>query len=277
MPDSPFCNAPTLSVQRAPRRQRRHLVFLRCGSRPATVIAPALLATPRNWDLALSCYQPPPEGNPLNQAADFLLGGGLAKFHAAKLFLTATGLLGQYATVLFLDDDLELHFDPADFFAYQHAEGLDLAQPSLSHDSFANFRTTLHNPSFHHRQTNFVETMAPSMMGRFLPQVVGQFDRTISGWGLDLLWARALGSKGKAAVVDRFTMRHTRPAEPAGPFYQYLASLGVNALDDLRGVMGELGLERYEIGLVNAVFIRDLIERPPATAIDPPAADPVSA
>ena len=228
-----------------------------------------MLAGARDWDLALSAYQRP-DAEPLLRHAEWLMTGGLSKYHAAALFQAAAGGLEGYEQVLFLDDDVALGFDPAALFAYQQREGFALAQAALSHDSHASFRLLLACPAFHYRCTNFVEVMAPSMRADFLRLALPFFTRSISTWGLDLLWSTLLGEGREAAVIDDLMMRHTRAIRPDGAFYRYLLERGINPSEELRSILVGLGMPQgCAIGITRFVARQDVIAMPNAFGNSP--------
>ena len=258
-----FRNAPQVTLLRASAQRRRFLVFVRAGGGGNSPVAPALLAAPRDFDLAVSYYAEPAAADPMLPQAEILLGGGLSKFHAAKGLFQAWPAAAGYEAVLFADEDVTLRFNPAAFFGFFLQEGLALAQPSLSQDSFSNFRLLLHNPSFIYRTTNFVEVMAPCFARGFLAEAWPRFDRSISTWGLDVLWAAMLGPGREAAVLDCFQMQHAKPMDPNGAFYRYLAGMGVDCYAELRSIMDELGIPQHKLTQGRLVCLVETLLRPP--------------
>jgi hypothetical protein len=258
-----FRNAEAVTLHRLPAQRRRFLVFVRAGSSGTSPVAPEHLGEARDFDLAVSYFAPPALTDPMAARADILLGGGLSKLHAAKGLLQAWPDALDYEGAMFVDDDVVLRFPPGDFFGFCQQQGFALAQPSLSADSFCNFLLLRHNPSFICRTTNFVEVMAPWMSRPFLHQVWQGFDRTISGWGLDMLWSSRLGDGVEAAVVDRFQMHHARPMSLDGAFYRYLDSIGVDCLAELRSVFDELGATQFQVMQGRLIYDMERIGRPP--------------
>src|SRR5438094_10559085 len=182
-----FENTADISILRSIDRHRRFLVMIRCGSsaRPSLFSGP--LSNARNFDVAVNYFAPPHADDFFYESAEFLLVGGLSKFQAAKQFMYAEHL-DQYEGVYFLDDDIELHFDPSQFLEYCASKQFAIAQASLSAPSDGAWRITFHHPGFEYRLTNFVEVMAPYFAKNFLMTVVEGFDISISTYGLDVLW-----------------------------------------------------------------------------------------
>ena len=199
-----FANSPSISMHRRPdarQADRSFLVFVRSGSAP--VAQPAWPSDPavRRFDILANFFAPPGPDCWLLECADYVTSGGLSKFHAAKRLLQGD-ILDRYAGVLFLDDDVETHFDPGAFGAFVTQQGFSLAQAALTPDSVAGHSVSLHHPSCAWRETNFVEVMAPFFTRALLVNAVDEFDRSISGWGLDVLWGARYAASHRIAVVD---------------------------------------------------------------------------
>ena len=250
-----FQNSEEVSLLRSVDRYRRFLVMIRAGSgvRPSFFSAPS--SQVRNYDVAINYFAPPHPDDYYAKNAEFLIAGGLSKFHAAKKVLHA-GLLDKYEGLYCLDDDVELHFDPSDFLEYCRDKGFAMAQAALTHVSDGAWKITFHHPGFEYRLTNFVEVMAPYLSSEFLMNVVERFDISISGYGLDVFWGAQLEETQTAAVVDRFRMSHLKRRDFAsGAYYDYLRSLGINCFEELKQVLNTLALDSYEIRLKGGVEI----------------------
>jgi hypothetical protein len=212
----------------------------------ATERLPAWLdfAKERSWDLLLSYFDGSPGELP---AAEMITAGGTAKFpalwetnHAHDNFLL------NYRASLFLESDLDLRFADLDrLFAIFCEFDLALAQPSLTPQSYSSWPITLRSPAFRLRFTNFVEIMAPMFSAQALARCLPTFSRSISGWGLDVIWPFVLGQPTQAiAIIDEIAITHTRPVDlKDGRFYEYLRKLGVDPYEELR-----LLKEAYGVG-----------------------------
>jgi len=262
-----FRNEARATLHAAPgHAPRRFLVFVRSGATPVPQPRWDLAGPARSFDIIANFFAPPAEGCWLLESADYVTSGGWSKFSAAKQLLSAE-LLERYAGVLLLDDDVETHFDPGAFGAWVSQQGIDLAQASLTADSVAGHRVCMNHPSCAWRETNFVEVMAPYFTQALLRAAIADFDRSISTWGLDVLWGARYGRSHKLAVVDLFTMAHRRPSDLAsGAFYQYLRSIGVDPVQELAGILRTLGLERFDIETRRVVFLADGIQLSPGVA-----------
>jgi hypothetical protein len=253
-----FQNTERVSILRAPPRNRRFLVYVRCGSNARATLFNNSSGGDRNYDVALNFYSAPHPEDAVYEWSEFLIGGGLSKFHAAKQFLY-TGILDRYLGVLFLDDDLDLHFDLGSFFEYCEAAKFAMAQPSLTHSSDGAWRITYHHPGFEYRLTNFVEVMGPYFARDFLMTVVESFDLSISTYGLDVFWGMQLEEGQQAAIVDRFQMSHLKRRNLAsGDYYGYLQSIGVDWMREMKNILELLKLDSYEIRMRGGM---EIIER----------------
>ena len=170
----------------------------------------------------------------MSKQAEIVFAGGLAKMHGAKCFFEKTELHKVYEGVIFLDEDVEVLFDPDAFFAFCQEQGLSLAQASVTANSIGVIGLTRQHPGLIFRTTNWVEIMAPFFARDFLIEMLHSFDLSISGWGIDLYWGHHLGQHRTAGIADEFLMRHTKPIDTLnGAFYRYLRSMGIDAQDEM--------------------------------------------
>ncbi len=169
--------------------------------------------------------------------------GGLSKFHAAALFLDIIRLQEPYDGYLFLDGDLE--FDPeqlSNFLSFVKAAQLDLAQPAVTRDSYCYWKMAYHQPGYIYRDTSFVEVMAPYLSRTALMKALPTFTKSISTYGLDLVWPSLVGNKA-IGVVDAFQVRHRdRVDHASGSFYRYLKSIDVDLDEEERLILAEYGV-----------------------------------
>lgn len=255
-----FANSDELTVIRKSQPSRRNLVFIRAGTEGLCPLRSDNFGSERNFDIAVNYYREPDTKSVLFEQADYIIGGGLSKFHAAKLFLLELSLQDHYEQTMFVDEDVKFKFRLSEFFSFCLENNFSLAQPSLTSDSHASFFITLHHPSLIYRTTNFVEVMAPLFSQTFLKQVINEFDWSISTWGLDIYWGHLLESEGVAAIVDRFQMTHTKPKdETNGSFYQYLRSRNIDPRIEMKNIFERLGISEYSVADKNFVsFIQTL-------------------
>lgn len=245
-----WCNSESLSLISRPENRvsgdRRFLVYMVARPHVASSLH-GLRQEERNFDLAVRFYAKPAHDDQLLREADYVMTGGLSKFHAAAQFLELCELADRYEGYLFVDGDLE--FDAgklADFLALARAARLDLAQPSITRDSYSYWRMAFHQPRFLFRETSFVEVMAPYMSRAALATLLPTFARSISSYGLDFVWPSLLGN-GRIGVVDAFQVRHAERVDfEGGAFYRYLATLGIDPIEEGRRLLSEYGVRRVQ-------------------------------
>lgn len=223
----------------------------------------------RNFDIAVRFYDRPGENEPLLEASEFVMTGGLSKFHAASLFFERCDVKDRYDGFLFLDGDLEFDVSQlSTFLSFVHAAGLDLAQPSLTRDSYCFWKMVYHQPRFLYRETSFVEVMAPYLSRDALRKTLGSFTRSISTYGLDLVWPSLIGT-GRVGVVDAFQIRHKeRVDHVSGSFYIYLKSIGIDLNAEERRVLAEYGVTPHHAHSLRGYLVkRDKMQQPGAPSL----------
>jgi len=231
----------TLEILRESPKKRDNLVFIQTnGGHPAV-----LQAETRNYDLLLNYYAP---GDTQNRPAEFIYAQRGTKVTAIDTILRERPeVLTQYDYVLFLDDDIEMTAAEIDkFFAIMRREKFDLAQPSLTPDSFASL------PLFYRRATSkgfrrvtYIEIMAPAFSRRALIANRENFGATISGFGLDVLFGAVTRKEfgSTIAVIDAVAAEHRRKIDlTGGALYRFLASEGIDPLVEMWTLEAERGL-----------------------------------
>ena len=221
---------------------RQFLVFVVPGNGVQSPLL-RMLDAERNFDIAARFYEAPGVNELLAESAEFAMTGGLSKFHSAALFIEQCNLHEAYDGYFFLDGDLE--FDAtrlSHFLSFVHAAGFALAQPSVTRDSYCYWKMAYHQPGFIFRETSFVEVMAPYISRSALAKTYETFTRSISTYGLDLVWP-SLIDEGAIGVVDAFQVRHRdRVDHASGGFYRYLKSIGINLDEEERLILEQYGV-----------------------------------
>jgi hypothetical protein len=231
-----------LKIVKSGPRRHDHLVFVQTdGGHPR-----ALHDAARNYDLLLNYYAPPKEAP---APAEYVVVQAGTKVTAIdKLLAEQPEILRQYEYVLFLDDDIVLSAENIDrLFSIMRAEKLDLAQPSLTRDSFGSFPVLFQNrksPGF--RRLNYVEIMAPAFSRRALIASKDHFSRSISGFSVDaLIGAHSRKCFGETvAVIDAVAAEHKRPIDlDGGALYRFLTAKGIDPRVEMHVLEAEAGLE----------------------------------
>jgi Flp pilus assembly protein TadD len=237
-----ICGAAVLVRDVAVRR--RFLVVVRSGGR-SLVGRWFSGSLPRTWDLMLSHYEK--SLCPGGACAEIVSEGGMSKFAAVRDIDRAhPDLFVAYDAILFLDDDILIEHAEIDVLFSTFADNdMLLAQPSLTSDSFLSWPITARDHSSLVRFTDFVEIMMPLMSRGAFIVCADTFCESISGWGLDYVWPKLLGYPfGKIGIIDAVAARHTQEIDvKGGRFYKYLASLGINPINEANSLMTKHGLE----------------------------------
>lgn len=181
-------------------------------------------ADTRVFDLHLSYFGDNPDpfpGTPADVTISFEKG---LKFPGLDECITKLGArLSAYEWICFVDDDIWAPCDTWNrFFAMMDRLRPALAQPALKRGSFYGHIMTLERPSFIARWTNFVEIMNFCFRRDFFEKVRPTFTQSVSGWGLDHLWAAQADPPTRAlAIIDATPVLHTR-AVTQGGLYEVL-------------------------------------------------------
>lgn len=192
---------------------KKNLIVLRCGDGS---LHEKWLAADADYDVVLSYYGKTDkyQHTPVKMIHYFQGSKweGLSDF-----FVNHQSVWQQYDAVWLPDDDIDADVDTLNrFFDLFHRANLDLAQPSLTQDSYFSWGICLQNTSFILRQTDFVEVMVPCFNQETLQKLYPTFMANKSGWGIEFLWKKILGSQAKMAIIDATSVRHTRPVSSAG-------------------------------------------------------------
>ena len=242
-------NSDQVHVFRVPAEvadSRKYLVFV---STPADVgFAQDFLHEPnRSFDIAVRYYAQPGEHDPLFTDADYVLSGGLSKYHSARQFLIKLDLVDRYDGFLFADGDVKFGTGDIDrLLAFATAMDLDLAQAATTDDSHVSWDVTKASTTFLCRETSFVEVMAPYLSRHALKTVLHTFEQSISSFGLDFAWPMILKNP-KIGIVDCIEMHHTGVIDQTnGPFYTYLRSINVDPRAEQDRIFHEYGISPLE-------------------------------
>lgn len=200
---------------------------------------------PRNWDLFLNCYA----GNFLETSvAEYVCIQPGTKFTGMfNSWLSYKSIFDRYDYVFYIDDDLRFNFeDISSFFNLMKHYDLDLAQPSLSHDSQCVWQVFFNAQPSGFRKTNGVEIMMPALSGRARKILLPYFFYSVSGFGLDLLMAKLSNHYSlNVGVLDDIVVQHGKKIDQReGSYYKFLRSYGINSKYELQRLIKAFDLER---------------------------------
>jgi hypothetical protein len=201
-------------------RAPNNLVVVRCGDHS---LHDEWLGASRNWDLAVSYFG-------ADESKRFASADYVHRFKGGKwdglfaFFSEHPECLEKYDYVWLPDDDIKTTCaDISTMFACMTENKFELAQPSLSGESFLSHLISLRNPIFEYRNVNLVEIMVPILDRRLMKQVLPLFKSTKSGFGFDFVWNRFTNDPlRRVAIIDKVQVTHTRPV--GGPLHQLIAA-----------------------------------------------------
>ncbi|WP_017752681.1 DUF707 domain-containing protein [Clostridium tyrobutyricum] len=194
----------------------------------------------RNFDLLINYY-----GNEENKYIDdakyYVMSGGTKYQEIYKLIEKNKFIIDKYDSIMLADDDILTNTENLsqlfDIFNYYK---LDLAQPSLTLDSFFSHPITLQNKECILRYTNFVEVMIPIFSKNALKLCINTFKETKLCWGLDYIWPKLLKYKN-IAIIDSNPVKHTRKVGN-GDLY---INLNVNIFDEFKYLLSKYNVNQY--------------------------------
>ena len=232
--------------------KRKNLVIVRAGDsslHPEWLQGPG--AEARTWDIIVNYFGDDPDKYRSGDAVRIDSKG--PKWPALSALIQANApLIADYERVWLPDDDLRCQCDDVNrLFEIFEREKLDLAQPSLRHESYVAHMAVLHNGSFRLRYTNFVEVMAPCFTAAALTKLLPTFDENLSGWGLDYVWPMLLGPEANVAIIDDVQILHTRPIGAAN--YGALKERGITAWDEMNELLARHGVKKRGVVIHRAI------------------------
>jgi len=151
--------------------------------------------------------------------------------------------LDRYDYFYFLDDDIDMNTDEINLmFANVRAMDTDIAQASLSKDSFCSWPIFKNHPNCFCRFVGQVEVMAPLFSRKALKACLESFVGNRSSWGVDTVWTKILGEPtNRLAVFDNVMMKHTLPVG-GGELY---TKLGVSPHDEWKAITEKYGSKKH--------------------------------
>lgn len=164
----------------------------------------------RNFDLALSYYGDQ-AGRYREDCQYYFQAKGTKWPKIYDLIKKLGDRIFQYEAIWFPDDDLRTHpGNISRMFELFTEQRLLLAQPALTGNSY--FQVTAQHIDYKLRYTHFVEIMAPVFSREALRSCWHTFNKSVTGWGMEHVWAKLLGYPHKGmAILDETPVKHTRP------------------------------------------------------------------
>jgi hypothetical protein len=181
----------------------------------------------QQWDLLVNHYDSTYAGK-IPCDVEFRQSGALpgTKFTSFYSLLEKYPyILEPYEYILLLDDDVTFQDgDIRKLFSIIEQHGWEMAQASLSSNSFCSFQVFFNPDRSGWRQVNGVEIMMPVYSARILGIVKQLIGQSISGWGFDAALSMLAAKQGwRSAVVDDIIAQHNKPINAdIGQYYQML-------------------------------------------------------
>ncbi|MDP8916222.1 MAG: hypothetical protein M3M95_03250 [Pseudomonadota bacterium] len=226
-PFGALCPPPSdLEIRTREGRRRRNLLVLPAGEASLHPTWPRDVSDEeRNWDLCVSFYGKPENFGHDDFAEHQVLQPGARKFEALYRLFHEQSPFWDYDFIAFPDDDLMLGWrDWNTLFAACRRFGLDLAQPSIT--GYPNQPIVHPNPDYFLRYVSWVEIMTPIFSNRALRLCAPTLAASMSGYGLDHVWAKLLGEpENRIAIIDAVSAVHTRPGNTGTSTYNYEVAL----------------------------------------------------
>ncbi len=140
-------------------------------------------------------------------------------FKFIKKYLTPE-LCSRYEYLFLWDDDIDiLDFNYKNFLNIFERNHLQMAQPSLTPDSYYTFTLTLKDPDQKvGRYTDFVEVMVPVIRADCWPPYWKMIREDFSHWGLGYdSYARSVCGFKNLGIIDAESVAHTKPLVGENP------------------------------------------------------------
>ncbi|HUC90529.1 MAG TPA: DUF707 domain-containing protein [Paenibacillus sp.] len=237
----------------------RYLVVARVGDRSLhhQWIHPA---EDRNFDLFLSYYGNSP-GRYAEECEFYTACKGTKWQKIHELIANIEERVFRYDAVWFPDDDISTTpGNISGMFRLFQEHGLLLAQPALTANSY--FKVTAQHIDYRLRYTHFVEIMVPIFSRDALKACWRTFDKSVTGWGMEHVWAKLLSYPfKKMAILDETPVKHTRlPGQ--GELYENIKNeLKIDIWDERnKDVWKEYGIaapEPSDIGYYDGIKLWD--------------------
>jgi hypothetical protein len=167
----------------------------------------------------------------------------------AEAFFKKPSLL-EYDYFWMPDEDIYLPAEKiSQLFDKMNIIGLDLAQPSVENSakSFPSWKIFEHKLNVDIIYTNFIEIMCPVFSRAALDRCLETFRKSLSGWGLDIVWTKLVGDNDtNIGILNDIVVKHTRRVQ-GGSLYPALMQYGVRPSEEKKRVMKEYKVNALSI------------------------------
>jgi len=205
----------------------------------------------RDFDIALVNYDYSMEVNDaLKVGCVYFDEFPVFKYPGIWQMMTDATVLQKYDYYFMPDEDIDISGQQiSELFAKMKEYDLALAQPSIekSFVSFPSWEYFIHREGVDMIYSNFVEVMCPLFSREAIKACLNTFNKSNSGWGLDLAWAKILEGDN-IGIINSVIARHTRPVMGGG-LYKALQKLRISPYQEKRKLMKEYGVNTIDIKL----------------------------
>lgn len=172
-----------------------------------------------------------------SQSEYYLAVTGFKLENIAHALHTHPELLEQYEYIWLPDHDLFCRSsDCTALFSLVREFKLDVAQPAVQ--GFAYHPITRFVPESRMRLVNFIEMMCPLFKSSILKKILPFFTYNRSGYGIDWLWSTRLGEQ-RLGIIDEVQVIHSKPVVNTGEYYQKLAAIGIDPMQEYHQILDE--------------------------------------
>lgn len=221
--------------------KRKYLVWVQC--KVGSEFFNWYRDSDRSWDLLINYYD---NNQSRPDIGEYIISQNGTKFTAIFNVWRYTNIFEGYDHVIFIDDDLVFKYKDIDkYFKFISKNSLDLSQPSLTAGSYCVWPVFFNKRSKGCRYTNGVEIMMPALSQRAINIMAPYFSLSVSGFGLDLLFAKLAENNGlNVAVVDVVKASHNSVInQNSGAYYELLRKYSINSKYELWSLIENFKLD----------------------------------
>jgi len=209
----------------------------------------------RNFDVALINYDFHEHSGKLVGDCVYLDSFATFKYPGIYEVLWSEPRLLKYDYYFMPDEDILLSCgDINTLFDKARTLNLDICCPSIknSSESFPSWDCFVHIDAMDFVATKFIEVMCPVFSKHALSKCLDTFQKSQSGWGLDLVWPKLVHNNGSnIGVIHSVVAKHTRKIA-GGTLYQDLQRQRIQPAGEKRKLMQEYGVNSSILeGLTN--------------------------
>jgi hypothetical protein len=204
----------------------------------------------RNFDVALVNYDGHSEDDGFINKFVYYDTYAIFKFPGIyDMFWDEPELL-KYDYFFMPDEDIDLSTEDINtLFDKARTLNLSLTQPSIedSESSYPSWKIFVHRDTMDFVATNFVEVQCPLFSRDALLKCYKTFNKSQSGYGLDLAWAKLVVPNGNnVGFINSVVAKHTRKIG-VGELYRKLKNVGISPSRERKKLMFDYGIQFVDV------------------------------